>query len=191
MRIDEADAMVLFTAVLVVVTIWYAWNTHRISKASARSATHSQQAAQAAQAAAQIAELDLRLRAAPIVTAHIVDTPQLGERLEVTNVGTVAATNVKASVSTKDGTAYWQCHIADVLPPDQTSRSLVEVKRDDIPLYVGEPASLNLEYQHPAGHRYRFEQPFQGSMPARLLRWDADRWVPFLPEDASLMVSTR
>lgn len=182
-ELAQGWAIILLTVALVGVTTWYAWQTHRLVDTTKRAADHAANAARSAQRSALATELGLRIQSLPIIIPELVETAQLGEQLTLRNTGNTTATNVEAFISSVEGSDSWRRAVAPTLEPTDNSRGAsVPFDRSAIPLASDVKAILGVEYTDPPGHRYRFERPYQGSLPVRFLRWERGTWVPFLDE---------
>jgi len=174
-------AMIALTILLVLVTAWYALHTRRLADTAEIAANQSAEAAGADQRSALAAELGLRIQNLPVVIPELVKTAQQGRQILIKNVGNTAATNVEVFVETGDGSRVWNQAVPRILEPTGASVS-IPFEQDSIPLATHVRAIIGVRYEDPSGHVYRFEQPYQGSSPVRLLRREQGTWVPFLPE---------
>jgi len=173
--------MVALTLALVGVTAWYALQTRRLVVTTELTTNRAAEAARAAQRSAMAAELSLRIQNLPVVIPQLVESAQLGRQLVIKNVGNAPAINVEASIEPHNGTPAWARTVTHILEPTVAEISL-PLEPAAVPLASDVRALIGIHYEDPSGHRYRFEHPYQGTFRARLLRWDEQSWVPFLPE---------
>jgi hypothetical protein len=168
------------TALLVAITGWYAWQTHRLAKTAGTSAKEAATASEAAQRSARAAELGLRIASLPLVWAAFAGPKGLQRQmLRITNAGYGPALNIRALIQSKDGSPHWERDIAHALAPGEPTRE-VPLDSSDVPLAVGIQAVVAIEYEDVLQTRYRFETPYQGHPETRLLRWEGESWVPIL-----------
>jgi hypothetical protein len=187
MNIDPQAPILILTAILVLVTAWYAFDTHRVAKASGRAADAAEAAAEAASRAVRTAELGVRLQALPILLPTIQrPDPGVAGKVTFKNRGPTVASNVTAFVGVPGNADTWRMSVPYPIEPHEAEprATLVPMDLPVLPIALEADAVVGAEYQDPVGNRYRLEHTFQGPTTGttRVLRWEADRWVGFLGE---------
>ncbi len=188
MNVDSQTPILILTVLLVLVTTWYAFDTHRLAESSKRAADAAEAAAEQANRAARAAELGVRVQALPILLPTI-QRPDSGVEGRVTlqNLGPTVASNVTAFVGVPANPDTWRRSVPYPIEPtgpheSEPRATLVPMDLGVLPIAVDVDAVVGAEYQDPVGNRYRLEHTFQGPSTGttRVLRRDGDQWVDFL-----------